>query len=49
MQPLFKIKTILPHMFVRTQILVDIPKILQIFFYYCIKKWDFGEILAPKS
>jgi hypothetical protein len=25
-------------MFVRTQILVDLPKILQSFLYYCIKK-----------
>ena len=31
MQPLYKIKTILSHMFVRTQILVDLPKILQSF------------------
>jgi hypothetical protein len=32
MQPLYEIKTILPHMFVRTQILVDLPKILQSYF-----------------
>jgi hypothetical protein len=35
MQPLYEIKAILPHMFVRTKILVDLPKILQsVSFYY---------------
>jgi hypothetical protein len=38
MQPSYQIETTLPHVFVRTKILIDLPKILQSFFYYCIKK-----------